>query len=121
MRKSFEGFTPMGPWLVTADEVPQPEQLSNRLWVNGELKQDGNTGRMTFTPEEQIEYLSSIVTLQPGDLIATGTPSGVGFGRGEYLKAGDVMEAEVEGLGRQRTPVVAEAPAHRAVVGGETT
>ncbi|WP_282791796.1 fumarylacetoacetate hydrolase family protein [Streptomyces sp. CC224B] len=103
--KNCETFNPLGPWLVTADEVPDPQALSLRLWVNGELKQDGTTARQIFPVAEVVRYVSRFMTLYPGDVINTGTPAGVALGRPEpkpYLRAGDVVELEVEGLGRQR-------------------
>nr|WP_255429377.1 fumarylacetoacetate hydrolase family protein [Ramlibacter albus] len=87
MRKSFEGFTPMGPYLVTADEVADPGNLQNRLWVNGELKQEANTSAMIVGIAELIELVSSVLPLQVGDVIATGTPEGVGpFGPGDEVR-----------------------------------
>ncbi|MFJ4519474.1 fumarylacetoacetate hydrolase family protein [Streptomyces sp. NPDC088810] len=103
--KNCETFSPLGPWLVTADEVPDPQRLPLRLWVNGELKQDGTTAEQIFPVGEVVRYLSRFMTLYPGDVISTGTPAGVAMGRPEpkpYLKAGDVVELEIEGLGRQR-------------------
>ncbi|MFF1459803.1 fumarylacetoacetate hydrolase family protein [Streptomyces sp. NPDC058330] len=103
--KNCETFNPLGPWLVTADEVPDPQALGLRLWVNGELKQDGTTAEQIFPVGEVVRYLSHFMTLYPGDVINTGTPAGVAMGRPEpkpYLRAGDVVEVEVEGLGRQR-------------------
>ncbi|MEV7479843.1 fumarylacetoacetate hydrolase family protein [Streptomyces halstedii] len=103
--KNCETFNPLGPWLVTADEVPDPQALGLRLWVNGELKQDGTTADQIFPVGEVVRYLSHFMTLYPGDVVNTGTPAGVAMGRPEpkpYLRAGDVVEAEVEGLGRQR-------------------
>ncbi|MET8611899.1 fumarylacetoacetate hydrolase family protein [Streptomyces misionensis] len=103
--KNCETFNPMGPWLVTADEVPDPQRLALRLWVNGELKQDGTTAEQIFPVGEVVRYVSRFMTLYPGDVINTGTPAGVAMGRPEpkpYLRAGDVVELEVEGLGRQR-------------------
>ncbi|MEU1007894.1 fumarylacetoacetate hydrolase family protein [Streptomyces sp. NPDC005890] len=103
--KNCETFNPLGPWLVTADEVPDPQRLPLRLWVNGELKQDGTTAEQIFPVGEVVRYLSRFMTLYPGDVISTGTPAGVAMGRPEpkpYLKAGDVVELEIEGLGRQR-------------------
>ncbi|MFJ3928620.1 MULTISPECIES: fumarylacetoacetate hydrolase family protein [unclassified Streptomyces] len=103
--KNCETFNPLGPWLVTADEVPDPQALSLRLWVNGELKQDGSTADQIFPVAEVVRYLSRFMTLHPGDVINTGTPAGVAMGRPEpkpYLRPGDVVELEVEGLGRQR-------------------
>ncbi|MEU4084264.1 fumarylacetoacetate hydrolase family protein [Streptomyces aureus] len=103
--KNCETFNPLGPWLVTADEVPDPQALSLRLWVNGELKQDGTTAGQIFPVAEVVRYVSRFMTLYPGDVINTGTPAGVALGRPEpkpFLRAGDVVELEVEGLGRQR-------------------
>ncbi|MEW2446092.1 fumarylacetoacetate hydrolase family protein [Streptomyces parvulus] len=103
--KNCETFNPLGPWLVTADEVPDPQRLSLRLWVNGELKQDGSTADQIFPVGEVVRYVSQFMVLRPGDVINTGTPAGVAMGQPEpkpYLRAGDVVELEVEGLGRQR-------------------
>ncbi|MFF8693489.1 fumarylacetoacetate hydrolase family protein [Streptomyces sp. NPDC002431] len=103
--KNCETFNPLGPWLVTADEVPDPQALSLRLWVNGELKQDGTTADQIFPVGEVVRYLSHFMTLYPGDVINTGTPAGVALGQPEpkpYLRAGDVVELEIAGLGRQR-------------------
>jgi 2-keto-4-pentenoate hydratase/2-oxohepta-3-ene-1,7-dioic acid hydratase in catechol pathway len=103
--KNCETFNPLGPWLVTADEVPDPQALPLRLWVNGELKQDGDTADMIFPVAELVRYLSRFMTLYPGDVINTGTPAGVALGQPDpkpYLKAGDVVELEIGGLGRQR-------------------
>ena len=106
--KSIDGYCPMGPWIVTADEVKDPQQLVVRLRVNGISKQEGNTNMMIFPIRTIIAILSKGMTLEPGDIIATGTPSGVGFARNppEFLKAGDVMETEVEGIGVLRNVVV---------------
>ncbi|MDM0015175.1 fumarylacetoacetate hydrolase family protein [Variovorax sp. J22P168] len=94
MRKSFETFTPIGPYIVTADEVPDPGRLRNRLWVNGQLKQDANTGEMIVGVAELIELVSSVLPIQPGDIIASGTPEGVGpFGPGDELRI------EIESVG----------------------
>ncbi|MFH9570039.1 fumarylacetoacetate hydrolase family protein [Streptomyces sp. NPDC017230] len=103
--KNCETFNPLGPWLVTADEVPDPQRLSLRLWVNGELKQDGTTAEQIFSVGEVVRYVSQFMVLRPGDVINTGTPAGVAMGQPEpkpYLRAGDVVELEIEGLGRQR-------------------
>ncbi|MER6470196.1 fumarylacetoacetate hydrolase family protein [Streptomyces collinus] len=103
--KNCETFNPLGPWLVTADEVPDPQRLSLRLWVNGDLKQDGTTAEQIFPVGEVVRYVSHFMTLYPGDVINTGTPAGVAMGHPDpkpYLRAGDVVELEVEGLGRQR-------------------
>lgn len=103
--KNCETFNPLGPWLVTADEVPDPGALGLRLWVNGELRQNGSTADQIFPVAEVVRYLSRFMTLHPGDVINTGTPAGVAMGQPEpkpYLRAGDVVELEVDGLGRQR-------------------
>ncbi|MCQ8194163.1 fumarylacetoacetate hydrolase family protein [Streptomyces rugosispiralis] len=103
--KNCETFNPLGPWLVTADEVPDPQALGLRLWVNGELKQSGSTADQIFGVAHVVRYLSQFMTLYPGDVINTGTPAGVAMGRPEpkpYLRAGDVVELEIDGLGRQR-------------------
>jgi 2-keto-4-pentenoate hydratase/2-oxohepta-3-ene-1,7-dioic acid hydratase in catechol pathway len=106
--KSLDGYCPMGPWIVTADEIPDPQQLSIRLRVNGVLKQEASTADMIYPVKTIIAILSQGMTLEPGDIIATGTPSGVGFARTppEYLKAGDVVETEIEGIGLIRNEVV---------------
>ncbi|MGP4013961.1 fumarylacetoacetate hydrolase family protein [Streptomyces sp. 4N124] len=103
--KNCETFNPLGPWLVTADEVADPQGLSLKLWVNGELKQDGSTAEQIFPVGEVVRYVSQFMTLYPGDVINTGTPAGVAMGRPEpkpYLRSGDVVELEIGGLGRQR-------------------
>ncbi|MEU5537082.1 fumarylacetoacetate hydrolase family protein [Streptomyces sp. NPDC020362] len=103
--KNCETFNPLGPWLVTADEVADPQRLPLKLWVNGELKQDGTTAEQIFPVGEVVRYVSHFMTLYPGDVINTGTPAGVAMGQPEpkpYLRAGDVVELEIEGLGRQR-------------------
>jgi len=97
--KSFDGSCPLGPWIVPASDIKDPQNLAMKLWVNDTIKQDSNTGRMIYTLAEQIAHLSSRLTLHPGDLIMTGTPAGVGAGRGEYLKAGDVVKIWIEGIG----------------------
>lgn len=106
--KTFDTFAPTGPHLVTADEVPDPHLLPIRLRLNGQTMQDSNTKQMIFRVPETLAYLSTVFTLEPGDLIFTGTPPGVGFARKPpvYLKAGDVVEVEIEGLGVLRNPVV---------------
>ena len=102
--KSAPTFGPTGPYLVTADEVADPQALRVQLSLNGETVQDSSTDDMIFTVREIVSYMSQFMELQPGDIIATGTPSGVGMGMKpqRFLKPGDVMEVEVEGLGRQR-------------------
>ena len=107
--KSLDGGCPMGPWITTADEIPNPHALAISSRVNGETKQDGTTADMVFTIPEIIATLSHILTLLPGDVIATGTPAGVGFARTppEYLRPGDVVECEVEGLGTLHNRIVA--------------
>ena len=96
---------PMGPYLVTRDEVPQPNNLRLQLWVNDQLKQNANTGQMIFNVAETIAFVSQFVTLEAGDVIATGTPSGVGATTGTYLKSGDIVRGEIEGLGTLVNPV----------------
>jgi 2-keto-4-pentenoate hydratase/2-oxohepta-3-ene-1,7-dioic acid hydratase in catechol pathway len=105
--KSCETFNPLGPYLVTADEIPDPQDLTLRSWVNGEPRQDSSTKDMIFAVGWTIWHLSQVMVLDPGDVINTGTPQGVALsGRFGYLRAGDVMEVEVAGLGRQRTPCI---------------
>ncbi|XP_066258987.1 fumarylacetoacetate hydrolase domain-containing protein 2-like [Euwallacea similis] len=108
LSKNMEHFCPIGPCIVTKDEILDPHNLRVRTWVNGELKQDGNTSNLIFKIDELIEHLSSVINLLPGDLICTGTPSGVGSNRNppEYLKPGDVLTTEVEGVGKLRNHVV---------------
>ncbi len=106
--KCADTFTPAGPWLVTADEVGDPQQLSLSLSVNGSVRQSGSTSLMAYGVGELLAYVSTLMTIEPGDLVLTGTPGGVAAGRPEpkpYLRPGDVVEAEVAGLGRQRTRV----------------
>ncbi|KAA1426579.1 fumarylacetoacetate hydrolase family protein [Nocardioides antri] len=106
--KCCDTFTPAGPWLVTPDDVADPQALALELRVNGELRQRGSTADMAFSVAELLCYLSGLMTLEPGDLLLTGTPAGVAAGRPDpkpFLRDGDVVELEVEGLGRQRTPV----------------
>ena len=97
--KTFEGSCPIGPWMVPASDIADPQNLGLKLWVNGELKQNSNTGKMLFTLAEQIEQLSINMTLHPGDLILTGTPSGTGAESGTFLKGGDVVKIWIEGIG----------------------
>ena len=99
--KSLDGACPMGPWIVTTDEISDPQDLALRTYVNGELKQNGHTSDQIFSVAETISILSRGMTLVPGDIIATGTPDGVGFARTppEYLSDGDVVRCEIEGIG----------------------
>ena len=106
--KCFDTFAPLGPWIVPSTCIEDPHALDLRLSVNGELMQEETTGAMIFNIAEQIEYLSSVLTLKPGDVIATGTPTGVGMSRGIYLKPGDVMDASISSIGSLRNPVAAE-------------
>jgi 2-keto-4-pentenoate hydratase/2-oxohepta-3-ene-1,7-dioic acid hydratase in catechol pathway len=98
-QKCFDGSCPIGPWIVPANEIRDPHNLGIKLWVGEELMQDSNTSQMIFDTAEQIAMLSSRVTLQPGDLILTGTPAGVGMGRKRFLKAGERVRLWVEGIG----------------------
>jgi 2-keto-4-pentenoate hydratase/2-oxohepta-3-ene-1,7-dioic acid hydratase in catechol pathway len=106
--KSFDGFGPFGPWLTTSDEVPDPRNLGIRLDVNGARRQSSNTGLMTFDAFYLVHYLSRSLTLEPGDIIATGTPAGVGVYSKPpfFLKKGDVVEASIDSLGSLENPVV---------------
>ncbi len=106
--KSHDNFAPMGPFLVPRAFVPDAMNLFIRLTVNGEVKQNGNTSQFIFTPEEQIEYASNILSLETGDIFSCGTCGGVGQGTNTFLKAGDVMETEIEGLGKMHNRFVAE-------------
>lgn len=109
--KSFDTFCPMGPAIVTIDELPNPLDLRIRCLVNDELMQDDTTADMIVDVPHLVELLSAVMTLSPGDVCLTGTPSGVGFGRTPpvYLRPGDVIETSIEGLGTMRNPCVAEA------------
>jgi 2-keto-4-pentenoate hydratase/2-oxohepta-3-ene-1,7-dioic acid hydratase in catechol pathway len=107
-QKCFEDAAPMGPWLTPAAYVADPQNLGIKLWVNGVLKQDSNTGKMVHNIAEQIAYLSRHVTLQPGDIIATGTPAGVGLPRNEFLKVGDEVKIEIDELGTLTNRMVAD-------------
>jgi 2,4-diketo-3-deoxy-L-fuconate hydrolase len=107
--KSHDNFAPTGPFLVPRAFVGDHMNLFIRLTVNGEIKQNGNTSQFIFTPEEQIEYASGILSLQSGDFFSCGTCGGVGQGTNTFLKVGDVMETEIEGLGKMRNRFVAEA------------
>ena len=107
--KSHDNFAPTGPFLVPRAFVGDHMNLFIRLTVNGEVKQNGNTSQFIFTPEEQIEYASGILSLQSGDFFSCGTCGGVGQGTNTFLKVGDVMETEIEGLGKMRNKFVSEA------------
>ena len=106
--KSFDTFGPIGPWLTTADEIADPLALEMKLYINDELRQHSLSGDMIYNLYQQIEYLSTVLTLEPGDILATGTPSGIGAPKGLFLKPGDVMRLEIEGLGKIENPVIAE-------------
>ncbi|AUQ53129.1 fumarylacetoacetate hydrolase family protein [Phaeobacter inhibens] len=110
--KSCDSFGPIGPWLVTPDEVPDPQQLALYCDVNGKRMQQGHSGTMIFSVAEIISHLSQLMTLHPGDLIATGTPPGVGMGQKPvpvYLKAGDTLRLGIDGLGEQRQHIVEDS------------
>ncbi|HWU21148.1 MAG TPA: fumarylacetoacetate hydrolase family protein [Nocardioides sp.] len=107
--KCADTFTPLGPWLVTPEDVPDPQGLVLQLWVDGDLRQSGSTKTMAFGVADLLCAVSALMTLEPGDVVLTGTPGGVAAGRPEpkpFLRAGQVVELEVAGLGRQRSPVV---------------
>jgi len=106
--KWFDTFAPQGPCLVTSDEITNPDSLRIALRVNGASKQDSSTSHMVFTCAELIEWVSRNMTLEPGDIISTGTPSGVGKARGEHLNPGDTVDVEIEGIGVLSNPVVSE-------------
>jgi len=106
--KSFDTHGPIGPWLTTDDEIPDPLALEMTLMVNGEERQRMTTGDMIYNIYDQIEYLSTVMTLEPGDILATGTPAGVGAASGRLLQAGDVVWAQIESLGYIENRVVAE-------------
>jgi 2-keto-4-pentenoate hydratase/2-oxohepta-3-ene-1,7-dioic acid hydratase in catechol pathway len=122
MGKSFDTHGPAGPWLVTADEVPDPHRLRLRTWVSGDLRQDASTSDMIFSCWQMVEHLSTAFTLEPGDLISTGTPAGVGIARDPpaLLRPGDTVRIEVEGVGVLENPVIAE-PAGTALLPGPVT
>ncbi len=110
MGKSFDTHGPLGPWLVTSDELGDPHVLDLRTWVNGELRQDSNTKHLIFDCFDLVEHVSTAFTLEPGDVVSTGTPSGVaiGFKPPKLLVAGDVVKIEIEGIGAIENPVIAE-------------
>ena len=104
--KNFDGSGPMGPWMVPASDIPDPHDVDIKLWVNDELKQDSHSKYLFFNINEQIEYISARMTMRPGDVIATGTPSGVGAPYGGRLKPGDTVTIEIGGIGKLVNPVV---------------
>ena len=106
--KSFDSHGPIGPWITTPDEVPDPHALLMQLWVNGELRQQARTSGMIYNIWQQIHELSQVMTLEPGDLIATGTCAGVGVVHGKFLQPGDVVKVQIEGLGHIENRVEAE-------------
>jgi 2-keto-4-pentenoate hydratase/2-oxohepta-3-ene-1,7-dioic acid hydratase in catechol pathway len=108
--KSFDSHGPIGPWIATAEDVPDPHRLRLRTWVNGELRQESNTKELIFDCFHLVEHLSTAFTLEPGDVVATGTPSGVGIGMKppRLLQAGDVVRVEIEGIGWIENPIVEE-------------
>ena len=106
--KSFDTHGPTGPWIVTPEEVPDPHDLEMRLTVNGEIRQQQNTGNMIYNIWQQIAHLSTVMTLMPGDLIATGTCAGVGIALGKFLQVGDVVRVEIDGIGHIENRIVPE-------------
>ena len=104
-QKCFDGSCPLGPWIVPASDIPDPQNLALKLWVNDVIKQDSSTSEMIFTVAEQIAQLSRGMTLYPGDIILTGTPAGVGLARNEFLKAGDTVRIEIERIGSLATRI----------------
>jgi 2-keto-4-pentenoate hydratase/2-oxohepta-3-ene-1,7-dioic acid hydratase in catechol pathway len=106
--KSFDTHGPIGPWITTDDEIADPHDLMMRLWVNGELRQEQNTGKMIYSIWQQIHHLSQVMTLEPGDLIATGTCANVGIALGKFLRPGDVVKVEIDRLGHIENRVVEE-------------
>ena len=111
MGKTFDTFCPLGPWIVTADEIPDPHALDIKMTIGGQVLQNSNTRELIFRIPALIAYLTSVCTLEPGDIVSTGTPAGVGFGHKppRWLKAGDECVVSVQGIGELRNPVVAEA------------
>ena len=106
-QKCFDGSAPLGPWITPLSAIPDPKAMAIRLWVNGELKQDSSSSQLVHDFTELLVYLSLHITLQPGDVILTGTPAGVGFPKGTFLAPGDSVRIEVEGCGVLENPVVA--------------
>ncbi|MDI6754709.1 MAG: fumarylacetoacetate hydrolase family protein [Thermodesulfobacteriota bacterium] len=111
--KAPDAFAPLGPYLVLKDEIKDPHGIRLRLWVNGELRQDSLGEEMIFKIPEIIARTSQFITLEPGDILSTGTPTGTSFSTQQYLKAGDVIECEIEGIGRLRNIVKVEKPMYR--------
>lgn len=107
--KSFDTHGPIGPWLTTADEIADPQDLQMSLYVNGERRQHWRTNDMIHTIYQQIAYLSTVMTLEPGDILATGTPSGIGAATGRFLQVGDVMRLEIDGLGAIQNRVISDS------------
>jgi len=107
--KSFDTHGPIGPWIVTADEIPDPHALRVRCLVNGEVRQDSNTEQLIHTIPDQIAYLSTAFTLEPGDILSTGTPEGVGIARQPpvFLQPGDVVRTEIDRIGAIENRIVA--------------
>jgi len=118
MGKSFDTHCPLGPWIVTRDEVPDPHTLDIKTWVNGELRQSSNTKHLIFDCYTLIEHLSTAFTLEPGDVVATGTPSGVGIGMKppKLLAVGDVVKIAIEGVGEIENAVIAEPAATKQIL-----
>ncbi len=110
MGKTFDTFAPMGPWIVTPDEIPDPHDLDIQMEINGEVRQDSNTRELIFKIPDLIAFLSSVFTLEPGDIVSTGTPAGVGFARKPpvYLHSGDEVVVKIPAIGELRNPVIAE-------------
>lgn len=106
--KSFDTHGPIGPWITTQDEIDDPHDLMMRLWVNGELRQEQSTGKMIYNIWQQIHHLSQVMTLEPGDLIATGTCANVGIALGKFLQPGDVVRVEIDKLGHIENRVIEE-------------
>ncbi|ROZ75047.1 fumarylacetoacetate hydrolase family protein [Ramlibacter sp. WS9] len=106
--KSFDSHGPIGPWITTADEIADPHALDMKLWVNGELRQQASTGGMIYNIWQQIHHLSQVMTLEPGDLIATGTCANVGIALGKFLQPGDVVRVEIDKLGHIENTVAVE-------------
>lgn len=106
--KSFDTHGPIGPWITTADEIADPHALTLSLSVNGDERQRASTSGMIYDIRQQIAYLSTVMTLEPGDILATGTPAGVGIASGRFLRHGDVVKVEISGLGSISNPVLAE-------------